>query len=67
MSSVTHGPATAKGPRSSEAAAVSEALYTYGFNARTAGRLAFGTVADDVLRYAPCPILLVGVSPAHEE
>lgn len=30
-------------------------------------RLAFGSVADEVLRHAPCPVLLVRVSPAHGE
>ncbi len=30
-------------------------------------RLAFGSVADKVLRHAPCPVLLVRVQPAAEE
>jgi nucleotide-binding universal stress UspA family protein len=30
-------------------------------------RLAFGSVADEVLRHAPCPVLLVRVQPSREE
>ena len=30
-------------------------------------RLAFGSVADEVLRHAPCPILLVRIQPPREE
>ena len=30
------------------------------------GRLVFGSVADSVLRHAPCPVLLVRVKPDEE-
>ena len=31
------------------------------------GRLVFGSVADAVLRHAPCPVLLIRVRPSDEE